>query len=89
MMEEIISVVSGYTTVPAGEITAESSFQDDLGFASIDSIAMMHEIENTFHIRLEDWERAYELKTVSDLATLVEKLQQENTGEKETEDVSD
>ncbi|MCL2339618.1 MAG: phosphopantetheine-binding protein [Actinomycetia bacterium] len=54
-------------------ITPESNITDDLGLDSLDSVELIIALEDEFHINIES-EDAEQLKTVGDVADLVDRL---------------
>ena len=60
-----------------GDVTADTSFTDDLGMDSLDMVELMSDIEERFDINTDDFERKPE--TVGELATMIEKLRGEES----------
>jgi acyl carrier protein len=65
ILERIKKVVSEQLTVETGDISLESSFQDDLGADSLDLVELMMGMEEEFEIKIDD-EAAQSIKTVKD-----------------------
>lgn len=52
------------------EITLESNFKEDLNLDSLDFVEVIMEIEDTFHIEIDDHD-AKELATVEDMVSYI------------------
>ncbi|MCK6465108.1 MAG: acyl carrier protein [Phycisphaerae bacterium] len=59
--------------VDKGEITAETSFVDDLNADSLDTVELVMELEDEFDTSIPD-EEAEKIKTVGDAVAYVEKM---------------
>lgn len=54
MFEKTIAILSKFTTVPAAEITPETTLQGDLGLNSLDVVNIVVEFEDEFDIEIPD-----------------------------------
>ncbi len=63
--EKVIAIVSDQLSVPAEEVTRESSFIDDLKADSLDVVEMVMEFEDEFDIQIPD-DDYDKIKTVGD-----------------------
>ncbi|MEM1061410.1 MAG: acyl carrier protein [Planctomycetota bacterium] len=68
--EEVIAIVSDQLNVPAEEVTAASSFVDDLKADSLDLVELVMEFEDRFEVSIpdEDYEK---IKTVGDAVNYI------------------
>ena len=69
-------IVAQYCDVKAEEISDDMRFREDLGFSSLDCMAFLGELEDTFDIELEE-EDALKVRTIAEALVLLERLQQE------------
>lgn len=69
----VISVVAEQLSVDASEITAASSFQDDLGADSLDLVELIMAMEEEFDVKIDD-EAAQNIKTVQNAVDFINKL---------------
>ena len=65
MLEKMKEMVADQLNVDAAEITAETSFKDDLGADSLDIFQIIMGIEDAFDIEIEN-EDAEKIATVGD-----------------------
>lgn len=72
ILEKIIQIVGDQMGVDKSEITAETSFVDDLNADSLDTVELVMELEDEFDMSIPD-EEAEKLKTVGDAVTYVER----------------
>lgn len=70
-MEELINIIMNY--VEADEIGADTSFKNDLGMSSFDTVCMIAEIKNTLGVQLEPRDFV-KYKTVGSMAGYIESL---------------
>ena len=61
--ERVIEIVSEQMGVPKEQITRETSFVNDLGADSLDTVELVMELEEEFDITIPD-EKAEEIQTV-------------------------
>ena len=72
LFEEIKGIICTQLKAKPEEITPETSFIDDLGADSVDSIELVMALEEEFGIEIPD-EDAEELHTVSDVVSYIGK----------------
>ncbi len=70
--EKIKQIVSEQLGVDEAEITPKSSFVDDLGADSLDTVELVMALEEAFDLEIPD-EDAEKIRTVQDAITYVEK----------------
>jgi len=71
LFEEIRDVVSEQLDVKPEKIEAQSSFIDDLGADSLDTVELVMALEERFGIEISD-EDAEKMQTVSDVVKYIE-----------------
>ncbi len=72
ILEKVIQIVSDQMGVDRAEISAETSFVDDLNADSLDTVELVMELEDEFDMSIPD-EEAEKLKTVGNAVDYVEK----------------
>ena len=72
MLEKMKEMVADQLNVDAAEITAETSFKDDLGADSLDIFQIIMGIEDAFDIEIEN-EDAEKIATVGDAVEQIKK----------------
>ena len=75
MEQEFKKIVSQYCQVKAEDITNEMRFREDLGFSSLDFMAFLGELEDTFEIELEE-EEVLQILTVKEALDLLEQIEE-------------
>lgn len=65
--EKLREIIAGVLNVDVNEITAETTFKEDLGADSLDIFQIIMELEDTFGISIEN-EEAEKIVTVGDAA---------------------
>lgn len=70
--ERVKKVVVEQLSVDAGEVTAEASFQADLGADSLDTVELVMAFEEEFGIEIPD-EEAEKIATVQDAVNYIDK----------------
>lgn len=70
-MEELINIIMNY--VEADEIGEDTSFKNDLGMSSFDTVCMISEIKNTIGVQLEPGD-FIKYKTVGSMARYINSL---------------
>lgn len=70
--EKIRQIVSEQLGVDEAEITPKSSFVDDLGADSLDTVELVMALEEAFDLEIPD-EDAEKIRTVQDAITYIEK----------------
>ncbi|MBO4998008.1 MAG: acyl carrier protein [Lachnospira sp.] len=68
------TIVAQYCEVKPEDMNNDMRFREDLGFSSLDFMAFLGELEDTFDIELEG-EEALQVRTVSEALDLLESLQ--------------
>ena len=74
MIEKVTAILAENLDIDAGEITAETTFEQ-LGLDSLDMVDLLMTIEDEFGVEVEPSE---ELKTVGLVVAEIEKLQAAN-----------
>jgi len=69
-------IVAQYCGVKPEDMGDNMRFREDLGFTSLDFMAFLGELEDTFDVELEE-EDALQVSTIAEALQLLEKLQQE------------
>jgi acyl carrier protein len=75
VMERVIDIVSEQLGVDKDKITAETSFVNDLGADSLDTVELVMELEEEFDINIPD-DAAEKIQTVGQAVKFIE----ENSG---------
>lgn len=70
MYKQLQELVIQYVDINPESITSDSRFVEDLGFDSLDFIAMIGDMEEQFHMEV-DSQAAMEIKTVGDAARCI------------------
>ena len=68
---KIIKIVSDQLNVDEGEINPDSSFVDDLGADSLDTVELVMALEEEFDVEIPD-EDAEKMQTVGDVVDYIE-----------------
>ena len=71
--EKVKSIICDQLMVDKEEITDESSFVEDLGADSLDTVELIMEFEDEFGIEISD-EQAEKISTVGEAVAYLEKL---------------
>ena len=71
--EKVKAIICDQLMVDRGEITDESSFVEDLGADSLDTVELIMEFEDEFSIEIPD-EQAETISTVGEAIAYLEKL---------------
>ena len=74
ILEKVRSIVTEQLRVEAGEVKPESSFQNDLGADSLDTVELVMALEEAFDIEIPD-EAAEGITTVGDAVKYIEDKQ--------------
>lgn len=67
----VISIIVDKLGVDEGEVTPESSFTNDLGADSLDTVELIMEFEKEFNIAIPD-DKAENIQTVGEAITYIE-----------------
>ena len=68
---KVISIIVDKLGVDEGEVASESSFTNDLGADSLDTVELIMEFEKEFNIAIPD-EQAENIQTVGEAITYIE-----------------
>lgn len=68
--EKVIAIIVDKLGVDEGEVTLESSFTNDLGADSLDTVELIMEFEKEFSIAIPD-DQAENIATVGDAVTYI------------------
>ena len=71
ILQKVCSIVSEQLSVEAGEVKADSNFQNDLGADSLDTVELVMALEEEFDIEIPD-EAAEGIATVGDAVKFIE-----------------
>ncbi len=71
--DKIKAIICDQLMVDAEEVTDESSFVEDLGADSLDTVELIMEFEDEFGIEISD-EQAEQISTVGEAIAYLEKL---------------
>jgi len=74
VLEQIIKMVAEQFMVDESEISAETSFTDDLGADSLDVVELTMALETNFSLPDTPEEELMNIRTVGDLAAYVTKV---------------
>ena len=69
-MEEIKSIITEYTGIPANQISEDMSLNSEIGLHSFAVISMIAEIEDRLHVTIPDYEIS-SFQTLSDIANYI------------------
>jgi acyl carrier protein len=72
ILERVKKVVVDQLSVDANEVTMESSFTQDLGADSLDTVELVMAFEDEFGLEIPD-EEAEKIQTVQDAVSYIEK----------------
>lgn len=70
ILSKVKAIIGDVTGIPAGDITDNARFVDDLGLDSLAILEVLVEAENTFRIRVPD-EQIQKIRSVKDSVDLV------------------
>ena len=74
MLEKIKSIVADQLGVDEDQVTEDTSFIDDLGADSLDTVELIMAFEEEFDVEIPD-EDAQKIKTVKDVIEYIESKQ--------------
>ena len=70
---DFLGLVAQYCEVPQNDLKPEMRFRDDLGFNSLNFMAFLGDIEDTFDVELDE-EKAVTLTTIEQALEYLEEL---------------
>ena len=70
---QFLGLVAQYCEVSADELKPEMKFRDELGFNSLNFMAFLGDIEDTFDVELDE-EKAVTLTTIAEALDYLEEL---------------
>jgi acyl carrier protein len=72
MKEQLFELISKCTGLPASSISEESHLMRDLGFDSLDTIDLVLQMEDQFHIAIpdEDYEKLQTVRQIENYLSL-------------------
>ena len=70
---QFLGLVAQYCEVPEDELKPEMKFRDELGFNSLNFMAFLGDIEDTFDVELDE-EKAVTLTTIAEALAYLEEL---------------
>ena len=65
--KQVIKVLSKYTLVKKGNISADSKLEADLGITSMDFVSIVGDLEDLFGIQFDMWKDVKRILTVQDI----------------------
>ena len=71
--KDFLGLVAQYCEVPQNDLKPEMRFRDDLGFNSLNFMAFLGDIEDTFDVELDE-EKAVTLTTIEQALEYLEEL---------------
>lgn len=74
---QFLKLVEQYCEISLDELKPEMRFRDDLDFNSLNFMAFLGDIEDTFDVELDE-EKAVSLTTIADALAYLEELTAEN-----------
>ncbi len=80
ILEKVSKIIVDQLSVDTGEVSMKSSFVDDLGADSLDTVELVMAFEEEFEIEIPD-EEAENIKTVNDAVTYIDKAIEKATSE--------
>lgn len=74
--KQFYAIIAAYGKTTEDKINGDTRFRDDLNLSSLDFMAFLGEIEDTFDVEIEE-ERAAELATVDEAVRYLDELLEE------------
>jgi acyl carrier protein len=70
-MEKVIEIICDQLTLDRSQVTAESSFLEDLGADSLDIVQLIMALEEEYQLEISD-EQAEKIRMVQDIVAYIE-----------------